>query len=560
MSIKFSGRYIPSGKLKLSRPVLASPEFLTQPAIQYVDLYTGSLFTAVDGTYSPSKAVLSRRWILNGTTVGTDQTITINTPGTLVLEVKLTTSRESVVTTTSPIVLTVFPAPSFTVDPFITAGSALVGDQITGNDGTFTNGTVISRAWYLNGSKIANQSLATITPSSSGSLVYEVKISGRGGQVTKTSAPVTISYPLPKFLTQPSVQYSDLYADTVYTASDGTWDPANVTVSRRWLLNGSSIGTGATVVPNAAGNLVLEVSITSLGGTVKATTSPLSVTVFPLPVFSVDPSVSPTSAMNNTLFTGSDGTFNNGTVTARRWYLNNTLVSGATTNTYTPAVGGPLAYEVTVTNRGGSTTKRSAAVTVNQIIEPVWVTASALPNVDEYYSIGTTVQATPGSGRSISSYTLRSGTLPTGVTLNQTSGLISGTISELTDNDTVDYIYHENDPVIAANVLNGNTSQNISLPNGGALGTFAKGATVFYRISGSAVSGRAARNLYMVSGSLPFGVEISFYNGYIDVYGQILNNATVKSGTYTFTIGIADKNGPGLIVNSATRTYTITVS
>lgn len=77
----------------------------------------------------------------------------------------------------------------------------------------------------------------------------------------------------PAFTVAPSVSptTSGTAGTSEYTASDGAADNA-VSFSRRWLLSGVSIGTGVTVIPNAAGALVLEVSATNAGGTTTTTT------------------------------------------------------------------------------------------------------------------------------------------------------------------------------------------------------------------------------------------------------------------------------------------------
>jgi hypothetical protein len=68
--------------------------------------------------------------------------------------------------------------------------------------------------------------------------------------------------PAPVFTTQPSVSPgSGTAGTTTFTANNGV--ASNATgYTRRWLLNGSAIGTGATILPDAAGSLVLEVTAT----------------------------------------------------------------------------------------------------------------------------------------------------------------------------------------------------------------------------------------------------------------------------------------------------------
>lgn len=82
--------------------------------------------------------------------------------------------------------------------------------------------------------------------------------------------------PAPVFTTQPSMSpTSGTAGTTVFTANNGAASNAT-TYTRRWLLDGAPIGTGSTVTPATAGNLVLEVTATGPGGSAVAT-SPASV-------------------------------------------------------------------------------------------------------------------------------------------------------------------------------------------------------------------------------------------------------------------------------------------
>lgn len=83
----------------------------------------------------------------------------------------------------------------------------------------------------------------------------------------------------------------------------------------------------------------------------------------PAPVFSILPSISPTSGIVGDLFTASDGTASNATSYARRWLLDgNPQGIGTTIN---PGEAGDLVLEVTATGPGGTTVAYSDAVEVS---------------------------------------------------------------------------------------------------------------------------------------------------------------------------------------------------
>jgi hypothetical protein len=88
---------------------------------------------------------------------------------------------------------------------------------------------------------------------------------------------VVVPTPAPVFTTQPSISpTSGTAGTTAFTATDGVASNAS-SYTRRWLLNETSIATGATVTPNAAGSLALEVTATGPGGSVVAKTAAVTV-------------------------------------------------------------------------------------------------------------------------------------------------------------------------------------------------------------------------------------------------------------------------------------------
>lgn len=82
--------------------------------------------------------------------------------------------------------------------------------------------------------------------------------------------------PAPSFSVNPSITPTSGTNSTTFTATDGTVANGSVT-ARRWLLNGTAIGSGTTVVPGATGSLVLENTATGPGGSTTATSAPVTV-------------------------------------------------------------------------------------------------------------------------------------------------------------------------------------------------------------------------------------------------------------------------------------------
>lgn len=166
----------------------------------------------------------------------------------------------------------------------------------------------------------------------------------------------------PIFTVAPSIAPASGTSSTTFTATDGAVSNGTVT-GRRWLLNGTAIGTGTTVVPGATGTLVLENTATGPGGTTTSTSTAVTVSAVPAPSFTAAPSISPTSGDSATTFTATDGTVSNGSVTSRRWLLSGTALGTGTT--IVPGAAGSLVLENTATGPGGTATATSSAVTVS---------------------------------------------------------------------------------------------------------------------------------------------------------------------------------------------------
>jgi len=97
--------------------------------------------------------------------------------------------------------------------------------------------------------------------------------------------------------------------------------------------------------------------------------------------------------------------------------------TGVLSGTYTGADFNTTNLLVRAVDTGGNTVDRTFRLFS---LNPVWVTAATLPGYLSNTAYSTTLSATDDN---VVSYALQSGTLPTGITLNGTTGVISGTSS-----------------------------------------------------------------------------------------------------------------------------------
>ncbi len=261
--------------------------------------------------------------------------------------------------------------------------------------------------------------------------------------------------------------------------------------------------------------------------------------------------VNPAIAVNPlTLAAGMVGTAYSQTVTASggsgalTLSLSGALPAGLTFNASTgvisgtPTSAGTSNFTITATDANSATGSRPYSITVST---PVTVDPATLPAGTAGTAYSQTVAATGGTGP----YTYAAtGTLPTGLTLNASTGVISGTPSvagsstfTITATDSVGGTGARSYTVTVNPAVEVNPS---SLP-GGTVGTA-------YSQTVSATGGSGAPYTFGVVGSLPAGLSLNASSG-------VISGTPTASGSSTFTISATDTNGA-----VGTRAYTVTMN
>jgi hypothetical protein len=216
-------------------------------------------------------------------------------------------------------------------------------------------------------------------------------------------------------------------------------------------------------------------------------------------------------------------------------------LTGGISGTPTDAIS--QTFTIRATDAGGNYVDRAFTI---PNAAPAWSTGATLPTFTLNVAYSTTVVATDDSGNN-PTYSLVSGSLPTGLTLSS-GGVISGTpTSSLNASFTV-----------RATDVNGNTvDRTFTIPNvgptwntaSGAITAAFKGSSYSFTFSASDDSG-ISPTYSISSGSLPSGLSLSSA-------GVISGTPTVFVSTNTptsFTVRITDNAG-----NTSDRNFTITV-
>jgi len=242
---------------------------------------------------------------------------------------------------------------------------------------------------------------------------------------------------------------------------------------------------------------------------------------------------------------GTNGVQVEATSTSYNSLVQVTAVFNNLSNTHEP-------YDIKVTNPSNLFGLLPDALYVNA--SPVWQTASgSLGSFEEQVSVSVSATATDSDSATIT-YSLTSGSLPSGVTLNSSSGLISGLLPDIVSNTTYSFT------ITASDGLN-NIPRSFSITSianlspvwttaSGSLATITEGSRETFSLSLSSTDPENDTRTYaIVSGSLPPNMTLSS-SGVISG----ITPAPVSNTTYSFVASVSDR------LNTVTRSFSITVN
>jgi hypothetical protein len=201
-------------------------------------------------------------------------------------------------------------------------------------------------------------------------------------------------------------------------------------------------------------------------------------------------------------------------------------------------------YSITVQNPGvANPTGSNSHILPNSLTagaSPVWVTGTTLPAFTKDVSYSTTVQATDADAGSAITYSIASGSLPSGITLTSTSGVVSGTTTSSTNASVT----------IRATDAGGNfVDRAFTLPNAGPVFVTTNASLarpisgVAYSATISATDDSGATPTYtLTSGTLPTGLSFS---------AGTISGTTTDTTNRTLIFTATDANG-------STGTLTVT--
>ncbi|WP_205756858.1 putative Ig domain-containing protein [Solilutibacter silvestris] len=376
---------------------------------------------------------------------------------------------------------------------------------------------------------------------------------------------VTVTTPGGTSPTSAADQYTYMPAPTVTSISPTSGSPAggtSVTISGANFSGATAVTFGATAAfgftinsatsitaTAPAGTGTVDVRVTTSGGT-SATSAADQYTYIAAPVANAVSATVAYGSSNNPITLSLTGGVPTSVAIATA-AAHGTATTSGTSITYTPTASysGPDSFTYTATNASGTSAPATVTITVN----PTSITVS--PTTLSSATVGAAYNATitTSGGTSPYSYAVTAGAVPAGMSLNSSTGVLSGTPTAggtynftltATDSSTGTgtpftgsraYSLTVNAPTI--------TISPASLP-AGAVGTT-------YSQTITASGGTASYSYAVTAGALPAGITLGS--------GGQLSGTPVTSGTFNLTVTATDSSaGAGPYTGS--RAYVLTIS
>jgi len=456
---------------------------------------------------------------------------------------------------------------TFVAPPVANAVSITVAHGSTSNPVTLniTGGAptgVAVATQAAHGTATASGTSITYTPSASysGPDSFTYTATNTGG----TSAPATVTVTV----SNPTVTYGPsspaagtvgtAYSQTLASASGGT-APYTYTIASGALPAGISLASDGTLsgTPTAGGTFNFTVTTTdsSTGtGPFTATSGTLTLTVAPPTI-----TLSPSALTNATVATAYSQTITASGGTAAYTYAvtSGALPAGLTLSSGgalsgTPTAGGTFNFTVTATDSstgsGPYTGSRAYTLVVNA---PTLAITPASGSLSASAGVAYSQTFTGSGGLAPYTYSLavNSGTMPTGLSFNTGTGVLSGTP---TTTGVVNFTVTATDHATGTGPYStsGTYTLTTSAPTITVSPTTLIAATVgaAYSQTATASGGAAPYSYALTAGALPAGLSMNSSTGAI-------TGTPTAGGTFNFTVTATDANS-----YTGSRAYSLTVS
>jgi Putative Ig domain len=518
--------------------------------------YTGTL--SVSGGTSPYTWSITAGQLPPGLNLAANTGVITGTPtanGNYSFDVTVADSSPAAQTATATIALSVAAAPATPTPLTINSSSlpaAIIGSAYS-NVLQATGGTAPYTWSIASGSLPASLSLAPATglisgtPTAVGTATFTAAVvdSAKPAQTTSVSVSIVVA---PVSLT---ITSSALPSGTQGTGYSRALQASGGTGSYTWSITTGSLPAGLSLAPTTgiiSGTPTVSGNNLSFGVTVKDSGSPAQTATAPETI-SVVAAGSPLAISSTTLPGGTPNQSYLATLNATggtapyTWSITKgTLPAGlslsATTGLIsgTPTAVGTANFTATVTDVGNPVQTQSVPFSIVVAVVPLTVTTSALPSGTKGTSYSNLLQASGGTAPY--SWSITTGSLPAGLSLAASTGLITGTPTATGTTTFTATVTDAGNPALTKSVslsivvavvpLTVTTS---SLPSG------IKGTA--YSNALQASGGTAPYSWSITTGSLPAGLSLAASTG-------LITGTPTATGTTTFTATVTDSGNPAL--------------
>ena len=226
-----------------------------------------------------------------------------------------------------------------------------------------------------------------------------------------------------------------------------------------------------------------------------------------------------------------------------------TASSGLISGTPTQSGTFPITVQVKDSSAPAQTASQGFSIVIAAAGTPLSITTSSLPSGTQNVAYSTTLAAT--GGKTSYTWSITSGSLPTGVTLTASSGLISGTPTQSGTFPITVQVKDSSAPAQTASqgfsivIAAAGTPLSIttsSLPSGTQ--------NVAYSTTLAATGGKTSYTWSITSGSLPTGVTLTASPG-------LISGTPTQSGTFPITVQVKDSSAPA---QTASQGFSIVIA
>jgi uncharacterized protein (TIGR03437 family) len=411
----------------------------------------------------------------------------------------------------------------------------------TGGTPPYSNWTVSSGSLPAGLTLSSSTGQITGTPTAAGTPSFFVTVKDSAGSTSSAQqfSIAVIAGPTITPATLPGGEVGATYTPTTLGATGGTPPYSNWTVSSGSLPAGLTLSSSTgqiTGTPTTVGTPTFFVTVKdSVGSTSSAQQFSIAVIAGPTITPATLPGGEVGAPYTPTTLVASGGTppYSNWTVSSGSLPPGLTLSSssGQITGTPSTVTGSPFSFSVTVKDNAGSTSPQ-LPLSIAVIAGPT-ITPASLPNGSVGASYSTGLAATGGTPP-YSSWTVSSGSLPPGLSLNAGTGVISGTPSTATGSPFSFFVTVKDNAgstslavQFSIAIGTGVTITTSSL-SGGEVG-------VSYSQTLGAIGGTPPYINWTVStGSLPAGLSLNASSGVIS--GTPMTATGTPTPTFTVTV------------------------